>query len=251
MDSKKEQATMEELIRILSERVWGNSWSPVMTEVLQTIIERQWSTMRMQEIMVTYSVKDSSASYKKECVDAAIKYVEACLEDDELTQAEINGMTLLKRMLGIEEGDFYKYGKKDLVNALIAKQLNRMYHDGEISKEDEISKVELQGLFNLSYREFEVIEREVEEENKKPEVVEEVEKRVYYDPLFDDVARWVVEHQDGSVSRIQRKFGIGFMRAGKIADQLEAAGIIGPTAIPRKVLISNLPTLEKLLKEIM
>ena len=50
MDSKKEQATMEELIRILSERVWGYSWSPVMTEVLQTIIERQWSTMRMQEM---------------------------------------------------------------------------------------------------------------------------------------------------------------------------------------------------------
>ena len=250
---------MEELIRILSERVWGYSWSAAMTEVLQTIIERQWSTMRMREIMATYRIKDGSPSYKQECVDVAIKYVEACLEDDELTQAEINGMTLLKRMLGIEEGDFYKYGKKDQVKALIAKQLNRMYQDGEISKEDEISQVELQGLFNLSYREFDTIVKQVEEENKKPEYIEEepVVKPFYYDPMFEDVARWVVEHQDGYVSRIQRYFEIGFNRAGKIADQLEAAGIISPVEkqfgkfIPREVLIKDIPTLEKLLEEIM
>lgn len=250
---------MDELIRILSERVWGYSWSAVMTEVLQTIIERQWSTMQMREIMATYRVKEGSAAYKQECVDVAIKYVEACLEDDELTQAEINGMTLLKRMLGIEEGDFYKYGKKDQVKALIAKQLNRMYQDGEISKEDEVTKVELQGLFNLSYREFEAIEHEVEEENKKPEYVEEEPKarRVLYDPLFEEVARWVVEHQDGSASRIQRQFELGYMRAGKIADQLEAAGIISPVEkqfgkfIPREVLIKDMASLEKLLEEIM
>lgn len=249
---------MDELIRILSERVWGYSWSAVMTEVLQTIIERQWSTMRMREIMATYRVKEGSVSYKQECVDVAIKYVEACLEDDVLTQAEINGMSLLKRMLYIEEGDFYKYGKKDQVKALIAKQLNRMYQDGEISKEDELSQVELQGLFNLSYREFEAIKHEVEEENKKPEYIEEeTVKPFYYDPLFGEVARWVVEHQDGYVSRIQRHFEIGFMRAGKIADQLEAAGIISPVEkqfgkfIPREVLIKDIPTLEKLLEEIM
>lgn len=248
---------MEELIRILSERVWGYSWSAAMTEVLQTIIEREWSTMRMREIMGNYRIKENSASFKQECVDVAIKYVEACLEDDVLTQAEINGMSLLKRMLYIEEGDFYKYGKKDQVNGLIAKQLNRMYQDGEISKEDEISQVELQGLFNLSYREFEAIKHEVEEENKKPEYIEEEVKRVLYDPLFEDVARWVVERQDGSVSRIQRQFELGYMRAGKIADQLEAAGIISPVEkqfgkfIPREVLIKDMESLEKLLQEIL
>lgn len=249
---------MEELIRILSERVWGYSWSAAMTEVLQTIIEREWSTMRMREIMANYRIKENSASFKQECVDVAIKYVEACLEDDVLTQAEINGMSLLKRMLYIEEGDFYKYGKKDQVNGLIAKQLNRMYQDGEISKDDEISQVELQGLFNLSYREFDTIVKQVEEDNKKPEYVEEEPKarRVLYDPLFEDVARWVVGRQDGSVSRIQRQFELGYMRAGKIADQLEAAGIISPVEkqfgkfIPREVLIKDMESLEKLLQEI-
>lgn len=49
-----------------------------------------------------------------------------------------------------------------------------------------------------------------------------------YDPLFIDVAKYVVSKQEGSVAKIQRKFEIGFNRAGKISDQLESAGIYGP-----------------------
>lgn len=48
------------------------------------------------------------------------------------------------------------------------------------------------------------------------------------DPLFEDVARLVVIHQQGSTSLIQRKFAIGYNRAGRIMDQLEKAGIVGP-----------------------
>ncbi len=48
------------------------------------------------------------------------------------------------------------------------------------------------------------------------------------DDLFEDAARLVVIHQQGSTSLIQRKFSIGYNRAGRIMDQLEAAGIVGP-----------------------
>jgi len=48
------------------------------------------------------------------------------------------------------------------------------------------------------------------------------------DPMFEEAARLVVETQLGSTSLIQRKFSIGYNRAGRIADQLEVAGIIGP-----------------------
>jgi len=48
------------------------------------------------------------------------------------------------------------------------------------------------------------------------------------DDLFDDAARLVVLHQQGSTSLIQRKFSIGYNRAGRIMDQLEKAGIVGP-----------------------
>ncbi len=69
------------------------------------------------------------------------------------------------------------------------------------------------------------------------------------DSLFEDVARFVVSTQQGSTSNIQRKFEIGFNRAGRIVDQLEAAGIVGPIngSKPRQVLIPTEYELEKLL----
>ena len=72
------------------------------------------------------------------------------------------------------------------------------------------------------------------------------------DPMFADVARYVVTKQEGSTSRLQRAFEIGYNRAGKLSDQLEAAGIVGPNKGPkgRDVLITDLDQLEKLLAEL-
>lgn len=57
------------------------------------------------------------------------------------------------------------------------------------------------------------------------------------DPLFEDAARLIVIHQQGSTSLIQRKFAIGYNRAGRLMDQLEKAGIVGPAqgSKPREV----------------
>jgi S-DNA-T family DNA segregation ATPase FtsK/SpoIIIE len=49
------------------------------------------------------------------------------------------------------------------------------------------------------------------------------------DPLFREAAQLIVIHQQGSTSLIQRKFAIGYNRAGRIMDQLEKAGIVGPS----------------------
>ncbi len=70
------------------------------------------------------------------------------------------------------------------------------------------------------------------------------------DPLFDEVARHVVASQTGSASTIQRKFAIGFNRAGRIVDQLEAAGIVGAQSgsKAREVLIKDPLTLEGILE---
>jgi len=48
------------------------------------------------------------------------------------------------------------------------------------------------------------------------------------DPMFEEAARLIVMHQQGSTSLIQRKMKLGYNRAGRIIDQLEAAGIVGP-----------------------
>ena len=69
------------------------------------------------------------------------------------------------------------------------------------------------------------------------------------DEFFDDAARIVVLNQQGSTSMIQRKFSIGYNRAGRIMDQLEVAGIVGPSdgSKARKVLIYDEYSLEQLL----
>ncbi|WP_232834815.1 FtsK/SpoIIIE family DNA translocase [Pleomorphovibrio marinus] len=72
------------------------------------------------------------------------------------------------------------------------------------------------------------------------------------DPLFDDAARLIVIHQQGSTSLIQRKLKLGYNRAGRIVDQLEAAGIVGPFegSKAREVLIQDETSLEQLLNNL-
>ena len=72
------------------------------------------------------------------------------------------------------------------------------------------------------------------------------------DGLFEDAARLVVAHQQGSTSLIQRKFSIGYNRAGRIVDQLEAAGIVGPFegSKARQVLFPDEHTLEQYLSNL-
>lgn len=68
------------------------------------------------------------------------------------------------------------------------------------------------------------------------------------DPLFDEIARLIVTSNTASTSSLQRRYSIGYNRAGKIMDQMEAAGIVGPSTggKPRQVLVDSI-TLEAIL----
>jgi S-DNA-T family DNA segregation ATPase FtsK/SpoIIIE len=72
------------------------------------------------------------------------------------------------------------------------------------------------------------------------------------DPMFEDAARLIVLHQQGSTSLIQRKLKLGYNRAGRIIDQLEAAGIVGPFegSKARDVLYPDEYSLERYLEEL-
>ena len=71
----------------------------------------------------------------------------------------------------------------------------------------------------------------------------------HLDPLFDDAARLIVHEQSGSTSLIQRKFAIGYNRAGRLMDQLEKAGVVGAAmgSKPREVMIQDENSLNNLL----
>lgn len=72
------------------------------------------------------------------------------------------------------------------------------------------------------------------------------------DDKFEDAARLVVQHQQGSTSLIQRKLSLGYNRAGRIVDQLEVAGILGPFegSKARKVLVQDEFSLEQILSNL-
>ena len=86
-----------------------------------------------------------------------------------------------------------------------------------------------------------------EEGGAAPEV--DLDKR---DNKFEEAARLVVQHQQGSTSLIQRKLSLGYNRAGRIVDQLEVAGILGPFegSKARQVLIKDEFSLEQILSNL-
>ena len=87
-----------------------------------------------------------------------------------------------------------------------------------------------------------------------PSLLEKSDSAAMYDassrdPLFEEAARLIVRHQQGSVSLIQRRLKVGYARAGRIVDELENAGIIGPFdgSKARQVLLESEAELERIL----
>lgn len=72
------------------------------------------------------------------------------------------------------------------------------------------------------------------------------------DPMFEECAKLVVSSQQGSTSMLQRNFSIGYNRAGKIMDQLQKAGVVGPQigAKPRDVLVQDFNTLDTIIRNL-
>ena len=74
----------------------------------------------------------------------------------------------------------------------------------------------------------------------------------HLDPMFEEAARLIISTQQGSTSMIQRKFSIGYNRAGRLMDQLERAGVVGAAqgSKPREVLIQDEASLEMLISNL-
>jgi S-DNA-T family DNA segregation ATPase FtsK/SpoIIIE len=72
------------------------------------------------------------------------------------------------------------------------------------------------------------------------------------DEFFDEAARLVVRHQQGSVSLLQRRLKVGYSRAARLIDELEAVGVVGPFdgSKAREVLIENDQQLDNILRNL-
>ena len=87
----------------------------------------------------------------------------------------------------------------------------------------------------------------------KPRCEKKFDDLMERDDMFEEAARLIVKHQQGSTSLIQRRLKLGYNRSGRIVDQLEKAGIVGPFSgsKARDVLVKDEYQLEQILRDLL
>lgn len=142
-----------------------------------------------------------------------------------------------------------QHGAEKLIgngDALYSKGLSLTRIQSPFNDEIEIDEV----CRFISYQQGYLEPYELPNPNPEPEPTYDVDMN-HLDPLFEDAARLIVMSQSGSTSLVQRKFAIGYNRAGRLMDQLEKAGIVGAAhgSAPRDVFIQNESSLELILSK--
>ena len=109
--------------------------------------------------IVNHNGIDKITDIKTESLDFLISYADFILEDNVISDTEIQDFTFLKRIFKIKEGDFKKYKKLEM-NEILKKEFIRIYSDNFVNQKEELLNLNLQSLFNLSYDEFEEIKED-------------------------------------------------------------------------------------------
>ena len=132
-----------------------HTYSELIQKLLHVIIETgSFDALARNTILQMRGIRRIS-DIKNHTLDVIIDFALLCLEDGKLTEEEIKNTYLLKLFLGIEEGDFYRNGKKSEVKNILTKQLELIYADKKIDKQEALLMSDLQGLFGLNYMEYE------------------------------------------------------------------------------------------------
>ena len=143
---------IQQFLAILIEK---HTYSELIQKLLHVIIETgSFDALARNTILQIHGIRRIS-DIKNYTLEVIIDYALLCLEDGKLTEEEIKNTHLLKLFLGIEEGDFYRNGKKSEVKNILTKQLELIYADKKIDKQEALLMSDLQGLFGLNYMEYE------------------------------------------------------------------------------------------------
>ena len=148
----------------------------------------------------------------------------------------------------------YRSDRKSMADQFTDK-INRLYDDvDEVTRTNDAAEVRMKELSGELWDEYPVWESLVSQiAGLLPhEEVKEDRKAVTVDNMFEDAARLVVVSRRGSTSDLQRRLGLGYAKACRVLEDLEAAGIVGPQTgqRPREVLVSDLAELEMILDKL-
>ena len=145
---------LQQSLSVLLER---NNYPELTKQLLLLIINHPdggFDVIVRNEMLAKHNIRRIT-DIKNYTLDVITDYALLCMQDGVLTDEEIKSISLLKLFLGIEEGDFYRNGKKDVVKLILTKQLQLLFADGVIDSKEAIFMSDMQGLFGLSYVEYE------------------------------------------------------------------------------------------------
>lgn len=160
-----------------------------------------------------------------------------------ITSNSFTGHSLSNAVLSLigQRVIFNLYDKEDYKKFFYAGKLNKYLNKGEFLF-NEGATVHTGVCIDVRFAEIEKVATDISQQKGYkeafllPEFINESEMSTedfdlsHRDPLFEDAARLIVENQMGSTSLLQRRMKLGYNRAGRLMNQLEAAGIVGPNS---------------------
>lgn len=147
---------LDDALRQLRER---RTYSEEIQKLIDIAIENNASTIRFMNYLDANNIR--LADIKGDAMDVILDYAELILEDDVLSGYEMSMIRVLRRFFCIEDGEFLEFGKRERVETILIEQLEKLYADNKIDKEEMLHKSELQGLFGLGYDDYQDIVNKV------------------------------------------------------------------------------------------
>ena len=134
--------------------------------ILQLIVVGKMRIPDVEETLAQNKIKRIT-DLKDQLVNVMFDYIDVCLEDDVLTQSEMQDFRVMQRFFRIQEGDFIRCHKEREIKKVLTEQLRKMQSDKVVDKTEALMKNDLQAMFGLSYDQFLAIENEVSKESIK------------------------------------------------------------------------------------
>lgn len=128
------------------------SFSDYIIDIAELIYNNELDRENIQKVLDEQKIKKIE-DIKEELLDLLIVYINLILNDHIISDNEKFNVELLKKYFKIKEGDFHKYRFQE-VEDILHRQFEIIYLDNDIDAQEAIHNVELQGLFNLSYDQF-------------------------------------------------------------------------------------------------
>lgn len=140
----------------------NHQFSEPMNQILKLFNCSRLSPLERNGVLENNGVK--LIDIRRESLDVIIGYAETALDDNILTEEEMNELRMLKRYLGIGDNDFLTYGREEAIKHILMRQLEFIVADKKVDSKEALMKTDLQELFGLSYDQFQVYEQEIVED---------------------------------------------------------------------------------------